>query len=322
MGDLRYGSLGGWCAVAPDGATLLHMEVGHVTLRDGRRVDTCAGGDPAGPAVLLQHGMPGSRLTAAHADEAARACGVRLLSLSRPGFGRSSPAPPSLAACGRDAVEVAAALGADEFAVLGISFGAPFAAATAVMGGDRVTALGIVVGMGPWLELDPIDDPEVAKEREIFELDAAGRTEEAMAAYLALAATWLDDVRSKETDEELMQAFDAMTAPEDGTPGEDLGDLGSELRIRFARDVRESLTTYDGVVHDNFAAGRTWDIDLATVQQPTFLWYGEVDKLLSLDHARWWQSQIPHAQLTIREGEGHGGTFLRHWSDMLRQLTA
>ena len=148
-----------------------------------------------------------------------------------------------------------------------------------------------------------------------------GQTQEALAAYHALAATWLDDVRSKETDE-LMQAFEAMAAPEDGTPGEDLKDLGPEMRIRFARDVRESLTTYDGVVHDNIAAGRTWDIDLATVQQRTFLWYGEVDKLPSLDHARWWQHQIPHARLTIRKGEGHGSTFLRDWADMLRQLTA
>lgn len=301
---------------------LLDMDLGHVTLRDGRRVDTCTGGDPTGPAVLLQHGMPGSRLTAVHADEAARECGVRLLSLSRPGFGRSSPSPPSLAGCGRDAVEVAAALDADEFAVLGISFGAPFAAATAVMAGDRVTALGIVVGMGPWRELEPMDDPELAKEREILELDDKGRTEEALTAYRGLAATWFDDLRRKESDEELMQAFDAMTSPDDGTPGEDLEDLGPEMRIRFARDIRESLTSYDGIGHDNIAAGRTWDIDLTTVRQPTFLWYGELDRLLSIDHAHWWQTQIPHAQLTIREGRGHGGAFLRHWADMFRELTA
>jgi len=129
-------------------------------------------------------------------------------------------------------------------------------------------------------------------------------------------------VRSQETDEELMHAFEAMAAPDDGTPGENLEDLGPVMRIRFARDVRESLTTYDGVVHDNIATGRPWDIDLASVRQPTFLWYGEVDRLLSVDHAHWWQAQIPHARLTIRAGEGHGGTFLRHWADMFRQLTA
>ena len=51
-------SASGQFPVEPGGATLLRMELGHVTLRDGRRVDTCAGGDPEGPAVLLQHGMP------------------------------------------------------------------------------------------------------------------------------------------------------------------------------------------------------------------------------------------------------------------------
>jgi pimeloyl-ACP methyl ester carboxylesterase len=131
------------------------MDLGLVTLSDGRRVETCEGGDADGPAVLIQHGVPQSRLIAAHADEAARQCGIRLLSLSRPGYGRSSPSQPSLAGCGRDALQVAVALGASEFAVLGVSFGAPFAAATAAIGQDRVTALGIVGGVGPWREVEP-----------------------------------------------------------------------------------------------------------------------------------------------------------------------
>jgi len=141
----------------------VRMELGHVTLSDGRRVDTYVGGDPHGPAVLLQHGMPQCRLAAAHVEDGARAAGVRLLALSRPGFGHSSPATPSLASCGRDALEVAAALGAETFAVLGISFGAPFAAATAAVDPVRVTALGICVGIGPWRILDA-DDPDLAAE--------------------------------------------------------------------------------------------------------------------------------------------------------------
>lgn len=296
------------------------MDLGHVILSDGRRVDTCAGGVPDGPAVLIQHGMPQSRLIAAHADEAARECGIRLLSLSRPGYGRSSPSPPSLAGCGRDAVEVAAALGASEFAVLGVSFGAPFAAATAAIGSDRVISLGIVAGSGPWRELEPMDDPELTKEREILELDDQGRTAEAVSAYRALAAIWFDDLRAQETDEELMLAFDAMTAADDGTHDEDLGYLDPQMRTRFARDIRESLTTYDGIGHDNISTGRSWDFDMTVIRQPTFLWYGELDSAL-IGHAHWWQEQIPHAHLTLREGSGHGSSYLLHWADMFRSLT-
>lgn len=168
--------------------------------------------------------------------------------------------------------------------------------------------------------LEPLDDPELAEERAILELDDQGRNEEAASAYRAFAATAFDDVRAQETDEGLMSAFDAMTAADDGTHDEDLGYMDPEMRIRFARDVRESLTTYDGISHDNIAVGRRWDFDATAIRQPSFLWYGEFDSAL-MGHAHWWQEQIPHAHLTLREGSGHGSSYLLHWADMFRSLT-
>jgi pimeloyl-ACP methyl ester carboxylesterase len=294
------------------------MELGQVTLSDGRRVDTYTGGDPDGPAVILQHGMPQCRLVATHVEDGAYAAGVRLLALSRPGFGHSSPANPSLAACGRDAVEVATLLGAETFSVLGISFGAPFAAATAIAGPERVTALGICVGMGPWAVLDA-DDPDLAPELEILALDDHGHPDESLAAYRELMSGVFDEMLSLERDEQLMDAFDAIVSP-DGTPAEDTSAFPPEWRDRFARDIREALTSYDGIAHDNIATGRPWDIDPSTIHQPTHLWYGADDHLLPIEHARWWQAQIPHAQLTVRPGTGHGGAFIVHSADMLRTL--
>jgi pimeloyl-ACP methyl ester carboxylesterase len=296
------------------------MQLGHVTLSDGRRVDTYTGGNPDGPAVLLQHGMPQCRLAAAHVEGGAAEAGVRLLALSRPGFGQSTIAPPNLAACGHDAVEVAAALGAETFAVLGISFGAPFAAATALADPERVTALGICVGMGPWRILD-IDDPDLAPELDILALDDQGRTDEALAAYRELMAAVFADILGHETNEELMSAFDALATP-DGAPPEDPSTFPPEWRDRFARDIREALTTYDGIAHDNIATGRAWDIDPTTIRQPTHLWYGAEDHLLPIEHGRWWRTQIPHAELTIRPGTGHGGTYFVHSADMFRTLTS
>lgn len=291
-----------------------------MTLSDGRRVDTYVGGDPDGPAVLVQHGMPQSRMVAAHLEAGAREAGVRLLALSRPGVGRSSWAEPSLASCGRDAVDVATALGADVFAVLGISFGGPFAAATAAADPTRVTALGICVGIGPWRILDA-EDPDLAAELDILALDDQGRTAEAVEAYRELMAGVFDDMLAMESDEELMAAFDAMVSP-DGKRDVDWDAFPPGWRERFARDVREALTTYDGMAHDNLAAGRTWDIDLAAIRQPTHLWYGADDDLLSIKHGRWWKEQLPHAHLTIRPGTGHGGAYFIHSAEMLRTLTA
>ena len=296
------------------------MQLGHVTLRDGRRVDTARGGDVDGFPVLLQHGLPGSRLTAVHAEDAARECGVHLVSLSRPGFGRSSAARPSLADRGRDALEVMSSLELDQFAVLGTSGGAPAAAATAVVGGVRVTALGIAVGVGPWSELEPADDPGLAPERAIVAAYERGEHEEAIDAYRRLAATWFDHMVSQESDEDLMGVFDALVAGPDGVPGEDLSYMTPKMRRRFAQDLREALLTYDGIALDNVTVGRAWDVDVTSIRQPTFLWFGDRDTLVSDAHSSWWHRQIPHARMTLREGEGHGSAYLQHWEEMLRDL--
>jgi hypothetical protein len=143
-----------------DGPTVVLMLLDHATLRDGCRVDTAHYGDDHGSPILLQHGLPSSRLTAAHAEEAVLECGVRLVSLSRPGFGRSTPTTPSLAGWGQDELEVLTALwhrpvrGARDVRRGTCSSG------DRRRGGDRVTALGSAVGIGPWNELEP-DDPSL-----------------------------------------------------------------------------------------------------------------------------------------------------------------
>lgn len=295
------------------------MELDHLTLDDGRRVDIAQGGEARGFPVLLQHGLPGSRLTAAHAEDAARECGVRLVSLSRPGFGHSTAATPSLAGRGRDAIEIVTALGIDRFAVLGTSGGAPAAAATAVVGGDRVSALGIAVGVGPWNELEPADDPGMAPERDIIASYDRGDTDQALDAYRRLAETWFDDMLGRQSDEELMTVFDSLVAGDD-SGAEDLSWMTPPMRQRFARDLREALVSYDGIALDNLTVGRPWDVDVGTIGQPTYLWFGDRDTLVSDVHRRWWQHRIPHSRLTVREGEGHGSAYLTHWQDMLRDL--
>jgi pimeloyl-ACP methyl ester carboxylesterase len=64
-----------------------------IRLRDGRRLGYAEGGDPAGRPLLYFHGWPGSRVEGRLGDEAARAKGVRLIALDRPGMGLSDYQP-------------------------------------------------------------------------------------------------------------------------------------------------------------------------------------------------------------------------------------
>src|SRR5699024_1947321 len=69
------------------------MTAASAVLPDGRRLAYSEQGDPAGRPLLLLHGTPGSRLQRHPDGELARRAGVRLVTVDRPGFGLSDPAP-------------------------------------------------------------------------------------------------------------------------------------------------------------------------------------------------------------------------------------
>jgi pimeloyl-ACP methyl ester carboxylesterase len=67
---------------------------GTITLRDGRQMAYCEWGALDGNPVVFLHGSPGSRLLCPD-EQATRAADVRLLTIDRPGYGRSDPRPSS-----------------------------------------------------------------------------------------------------------------------------------------------------------------------------------------------------------------------------------
>jgi pimeloyl-ACP methyl ester carboxylesterase len=98
-----------------------------IRLLDGRRLGYAEWGDPGGRPLFFFHGWPGSRIEGYLGDEAARARGVRLIAIDRPGMGLSDfQQHRTLVDWPDDVVQVAAALGLNRFAVLGISGGGPY----------------------------------------------------------------------------------------------------------------------------------------------------------------------------------------------------
>src|SRR5262245_32281658 len=115
-----------------------------LSLDDGRALHAWEGGDADGVPIAFHPGTPSGRLQAVLGAESARQVGVRLVSLNRPGYGRSTDTPPGLASVGLDTMRVADALGIDRFAVLGASGGGPYALATGLADPSRVLAIGVV----------------------------------------------------------------------------------------------------------------------------------------------------------------------------------
>ena len=57
--------------------------------------------------------------------------------------------------------------------------------------------------------------------------------------------------------------------------------------------------------------------DISAVEAPVYLYYGDADTSVGLEHVGYWQDNFPNmAKVNIYEGEGHD-TQYRHWDQIL-----
>jgi pimeloyl-ACP methyl ester carboxylesterase len=291
---------------------------------DGRVVRLLEAGALDGRPVLVFHPTPSSRLfVRQHADAALRT-GVRLVGFSRPGYGGSTTAEPGLRVVAEDAVRVADAAGLATFAVLGFSGGTPFAAATAALAPDRVTALGLCAAVAPWQE---VDDRGVELDDELVRL-VAQSADDLDGALDGLRTRgrgeYADQLALPDADLAARLVGDA-TPPDDAVLTSALA-MAQAITLRDAFDQDDDDTgdygppTFDGYAFDELAFSRPWDVDVRAVAAPTWIWQGSRDVVTPLDHARWYAAQIPHATLVVREGRGHLGSFEGHRDEMLATL--
>ncbi len=118
---------------------------------DGRTIGFAEYGDPHGKPIFFFHGFPGSRFEAELFHDVALANNIRIIAVDRPGMGLSSfQKDRTLLDWPDDILELADKLGVDDFAVMGISGGGPYAAACAKeIRSSRLKKVGIISAMGP-----------------------------------------------------------------------------------------------------------------------------------------------------------------------------
>jgi pimeloyl-ACP methyl ester carboxylesterase len=268
------------------------------TTADGREIEYLEVGDPGGQPVVHLHGTPGTGGGVVLLQEAAARSGVRLVGVSRPGYGGSTTTAPGLLPVGADIGELARAIGIDEFAALGTSGGGPFALAAAAALPERIHTVLVAAGPGPMHLLAP-EHLEPDDERAL-ELLAAGDVDTAVALVTAEAQRDFDPMRQLSS-EEFAEAL-AGVAP----PSEHYFDTRPEDRAIFTADFRRAIQRYDGFVRDNLSWLGSWDFELDAVVAPVHLFYGDADLMVPAVNGEWLAERLPRASLTIVPAAGHG----------------
>jgi pimeloyl-ACP methyl ester carboxylesterase len=278
-----------------------------IKLRGGRRLGYAEFGDPRGKPVLFFHGYPGSRWDGAETGHAAERVGVRLIAPDRPGMGLSDYQPKRrLMDWPTDVLELANALGLDDFAVIGYSGGGPYALACAFQLGTRLSAVGVIAGVGPLTEPGALDGM-VKNNIQLFQM--ARRTPWLLRLIFSL--------NRRMNSMKLMQA----AVPQMPAVDQDVMRQPGVLE-GMAKDYGEAFRQgTHGVVHEGALYASDWGFKLSEVTRPVQLWHGEQDINAPVAMGRFQACHLPECRATFYSADGHISIIVNHAADILTALS-
>lgn len=279
-----------------------------IRLRDGRRLGYAEHGVRNSKPVFLFHGIPGSRLLRHPDDSVATALDVRLIVPDRPGMGLSDFKPGRrLLDWPADVLDLADALGIERFAVLGFSGGGPYAAACGHALAQRVTAVGIISGVGP------LDAPDALKG-----MLSSNRMGYAVGRWMPwFLWRWVFKLYYggvREHPEKLAQMSKEEPEADRAIFAE------SEVRRVFIENFAEAFRQGTvGAAWEGWLLSRPWGFRLERMAAPVHLWQGEADVVVTPAMGRYMACRIPNCRARFLPGEGHL-ILVMHWREILEEL--
>lgn len=277
-------------------------------LRDGRLLAYAEYGDPRGTPVFLFHGMPGSRIFRP-SDEVTTKLGVRLITVDRPGYGLSTFQPHRrFLDWPEDVTALADSLNLDSFAVCGHSGGAPYVLACAYKIPERLSAAGVISGVGR------ADDPHA-----LDGMKSTNRMGFLVGRYFPWPIwrllIWMFYHRAREHPEELIKPDEKNPSNHDNIVFEDPSVL-ENCRASVREALRPGLR---GHAWEGYIQVRPWGFKPEEIKMPVHLWHGEADVDASIGMARAVAASIPNCRAMFYPGEGHIFIFPR-WEEILSTL--
>jgi pimeloyl-ACP methyl ester carboxylesterase len=280
-----------------------------LTLKDGRRLGYASYGDPQGKPLFFFHGMPGSRLEGGLADEAAKKLGVRVIAADRPGYGLSDFVPRrTFLDWPADVLELAGALGIERFAVAGVSGGGPYVAVCALNIPERLTAAGIIAGVGPF-DAPAATEGMSKQNRLLFALSR--RLPWLVRLPMALAGL------TARRFPDLGMSYMMRSLPEPDRAVLSRADIGAVFRDDAAEAFRSGSR---GAAWETLMYARSWGFRLEDIAMEVYLWQGELDENVPPSMGRYQAQSIPNCRATFYAGEGHFSLVVDHMEEILGSL--
>jgi pimeloyl-ACP methyl ester carboxylesterase len=262
--------------------------------------------------VVLCHSAPGAG--SFDPDPAQTKAGnVTLLSVDRPGYGRSDPVPAgrwsTVGSAADDIAAVLDSLDVEQVGVAGWSAGGRVALALAARRPDLVDRVVVVATPAPDDEvpwIDPEQRAQLEKLRSMAPEEAHAELSKGLGS-LVPSDPFSDDALW------LLAAEGTSDKAALRSPGV-RNRLGEMLRAAFAQGATGLTADIAGYCL------QPWGFEPQAVEAKTLLLYGSRDPIAGPRHARWWQERLPNARLEVAPDAGHL-VLLPMWSRALSHLT-
>jgi pimeloyl-ACP methyl ester carboxylesterase len=280
-----------------------------LTLPDGRKLSFVEFGKKDGYPVMYFHGTPSSCLEPEMiGNEEFIKHGLRIISPSRPGMGRSDVHKNrTLNDWTKDTIALADHLRIDRFAILGYSGGAPYTLTCALEIPDRLLSAVIVSGAGQ------MNQPEVKNN-----LDLKHRIFWKVAdKFPFLLPIVLKKMRRyrEMSDEDIMRRF------EQNMPKADVKAFKKNNRLALSKQgVEETFRNLNGVAMDVRLPVRPLGFDLGAIKFPVTFFHGKEDNTVPIQVVEWMVPRIPYAKLISYPTDGHVSAICEHFDEIAEAL--
>ncbi len=248
-------------------------------------------GKKNGYPIIFLHGFPGSAKHGFIFHQWAEEFGVEIFSLDRPGYGLTLPTKEKgLKSWTSLFQHFLTSHKIEQFSVIGISGGAPYAVAIASAFPQKVKKLGIICGLAPWTfrssAFSPIQNIALSLFRRV--------PESVMNPFLSWGFI----------NEDYGQTLDKLASRLNSADQETLA-MPEIRKIMIEGMIQARRQGFLGIQNDLYQYSRPWPVEWDKIIMPCHLWYGLEDLMLNPKMAKIFKQKIPQIKIRYFESEGH-----------------